>query len=544
MSAARLANQLWRRVHPDLFARWPTAQAVNEKSMQSLRGLLDAADENQAALRSGAALRHAAPPNQEVRFFVVHDEVAAVPLREVSALWRSPPIVHAVSREKNAEAWFQSAESCVKALLREIDQDAPSDEPPIADGGRRGEYDEHVDAASDVGMVRAATQAAERRRQREKQDHRRRAPAYDPEADLGGGAELRPSMLFFHQVPFHQRAEAKERLAEMIGKSLPEGAQHGPVLVCGRLPPPPDAAESGFACVSLESLLGAGGSPAFGPRHLRQALRAAEESSGGQRAAARQAEGDWLIESSRQLRKTLGCEGVRWDVDLLSNTEASAICQVLLPHAPALRAALDNPWAGLFLDFEPATAAGSADSHRADFEAANARIVDASGGGGALVLRGAAGAADALRFVQGGGWRELRYVQRRHQLARELRERLGCRAVEAMGAPRRTAAQCATLAELLNVLRVQPVLLSGRRKHASGVSSDDHLGEVTVTVGAPIHEEADADLDPWGQLEPNVLRLPDSFDPAHVLRVLETRTQAAIGRTPSVRKRKRAGRRR
>ena len=55
------------------------------------------------------------------------------------------------------------------------------------------------------------------------------------------------------------------------------------------LPPPPDAAESGFACVSLESLLGAGGSPAFGPRHLRQALRAAEESSGGQRAAARQA---------------------------------------------------------------------------------------------------------------------------------------------------------------------------------------------------------------------------------------------------------------
>ena len=42
MASARLATQLWRRVHPDLFARWPEARAVNERSMQNLRALIDA----------------------------------------------------------------------------------------------------------------------------------------------------------------------------------------------------------------------------------------------------------------------------------------------------------------------------------------------------------------------------------------------------------------------------------------------------------------------------------------------------------------------
>ena len=60
--AARLASRLWRRVHPDLFARWPSAQSANERSMQDLRALLESAEEHRTALKSGAAPPPAPPP--------------------------------------------------------------------------------------------------------------------------------------------------------------------------------------------------------------------------------------------------------------------------------------------------------------------------------------------------------------------------------------------------------------------------------------------------------------------------------------------------
>ena len=60
--AAKALRRLWKHVHPDLFVRHPEAQAANERSMQSLRALLDAAEECQKALRSGGADFRSIPP--------------------------------------------------------------------------------------------------------------------------------------------------------------------------------------------------------------------------------------------------------------------------------------------------------------------------------------------------------------------------------------------------------------------------------------------------------------------------------------------------
>ena len=42
MRLDRLTRRLWRHVHPDLFVRWPSAQSVNQRSMQDLNALLEA----------------------------------------------------------------------------------------------------------------------------------------------------------------------------------------------------------------------------------------------------------------------------------------------------------------------------------------------------------------------------------------------------------------------------------------------------------------------------------------------------------------------
>ena len=127
-----LASQLWRRVHPDLFARWPSARVANERSMQNLRALLDAAEEHSSALRTGAAPPRSHPPRQQVKFFVVRDEDAADPLEEIAAVWRPPGLGASRHTAAQGDAWLRSAEGVVASLLRQADpygETEPGDEP-------------------------------------------------------------------------------------------------------------------------------------------------------------------------------------------------------------------------------------------------------------------------------------------------------------------------------------------------------------------------------------------------------------------------------
>jgi len=77
------------------------------------------------------------------------------------------------------------------------------------------------------------------------------------------------------------------------------------------------------------------------------------------------------------------------------------------------------------------------------------QIVDGRCGGCVLVIRGECGATGALGFVR-REWLQLRRGQERFYLAEELRTRLGCAAVECLGAPLSTDDQCAALLALLH----------------------------------------------------------------------------------------------
>ena len=559
MAVSRLASRLWRRVHPDLFARWPTAQAANETSMQNLRSILDAAEDHSSALRTGGVSRAPPPPAQEVQFFVVDDDSATVPLRIVRTDWRSPRLPHA----ERPDAWLKSAEHCVSSLLYQIDNEttsAPGDEEELVghDGSRPLEGTEGAAPHSDAYIVQAARAAAARRR-REQQEaappqgdpsRTRRQPRDEAESMGGGtgGGELQTELLFFYETPTAEREPASARLASLMRQVLPAGSSHGPLLVCGRLPPPAEAVERGFACVPLNA----------DAADLRAALESVRSA-----VAARRAQGDELLRASRRLGRTLGCEQLRWS-DALSAPEAAAMCRVLLPQAQGMRAALDAPWRGLFVDLEPAASSeGQEEGQEEDQEEArgqeassaegddggeassraHSRVVDAAGGGGSLQLLGEEGATMALRALRGpsGLWRPLRQLQERHLLCEELRERLGCRAVVAHGAPEHTAAQCNALRELVRTLRSQPVLLGGRREAAYGTSADgEPLAEVTLVVGAELPPDGDSHLEREGVLEPGVLRLPNHFEAAVAVQVLQARARAALARRPMARKRGRA----
>lgn len=522
--------------------------------MQNLRSLLDTAEENAAELRKRAAGRlQPTPPPQQLRFFVVDDEAATTPLRAIHAEWRSPRS----AETGNPESWERSAEGCVATLLREIEDPLSIEDLPPAVGS--SDYDPQASAmAPDSAIVRAATAAAERRRrwqqQQQQEGQRRTGSSQDAEAEEaartrqagGGGAILRTELLFFHEVPLEERQRATDDLAALMAQALPSNLVHGPLLLCGKLPPPAGAASRGFACIPL-------GADATTLVASLEAVHSQVE--------ARRARGEEMLRTSRQLSAALGCEQVRWSGEL-GVDEVADMCRLLLPQAPRLRAALDTAWRGIFVDLEPEAKKGDDEEEAVEEEAkpgnpeagaASVAIVDASCGGGALHLRGRAGAAAAVDFVVARrGWRALRLVQERHLLCEELRERLGCRGVEASGAPAATQAQCDSLRRLVKLLRTQPVLLDGRRGSKRGVDmSQSALAEVTLSIGGGADGGAagearaaggeDPYLDPVGLFEPMLIRLPDTFEADRALEVLQARTFASVQRTPVARKK---GRRR
>ena len=518
--------------------------------MQNLRSLLDTAEENAAELRKHTSGRlQPTPPPQQLRFFVVDDEAATIPLRAIHAEWRSPRS----AETGNPESWERSAEGCVATLLREIEDPLSIEDLPPAVGS--SDYDAQASAmAPDSAIVRAATAAAERRRRWQQQQQQqqqqggqwRKGSSQDAEAEEaartrqagGGGAILRTELLFFHEVPLEERQRATDDLAALMAQALPSKLVHGPLLLCGKLPPPAGAASRGFACIPL-------GADATTLIASLEAVHSQVE--------ARRARGEEMLRTSRQLSAALGCEQVRWSGEL-GVDEVADMCRVLLPQAPRLRAALDTAWRGIFVDLEPEAKKGDDEEEAVEEEAkscypeasaASVAIVDASCGGGALHLRGRAGAAAAVDFVVARrGWRALRLVQERHLLCEELRERLGCRGVEASGAPAATQAQCDSLRRLVKLLRTQPVLLDGRRGSKRGFDmSQSALAEVTLSIGGGADGSAGEDpyLDPVGLFEPMLIRLPDAFEADRALEVLQARTFASVQRTPVARKK---GRRR
>ena len=455
----RLTRRLWRRVHPDLFARWPTAQSVNQRSMQELRALLEASGEQQASFRSGAV----PPPRiqlQELRFFVREEDV----LREISTTWTPPPLlVPSASPIAHANRWQRSTEGLVAALLRRIDGELPAELTAAEATTVAPETDDDHGPTSHAGesVTRAAAAAAARRRSRAAES----TPSGQPQRAMDGGGELRRDLLFFHAVPEEARPRAVAQLVSLIHQVLPAGVSHGPILLCGG-PPPPAARQDGFACVSVDGDAAA----------LQRSLAEARRSAGAYAAADRRADGEAIIASGRRLRALLSCEGVRTEGALEPHV-ALSMYRSLLDHARSLRVALDVPWGGLHVRLEGSGDDGGAAGERAVAHGATAsphEIIDGRCGGCVLVVRGEGGAAGALSFVR-REWLQLRRGQERFSLAEELRTRLGCAAVECLGAPTSTAEQCAALRRLLGLLHSTPVLLP--QEDGRG------LADVVLTIG-------------------------------------------------------------
>lgn len=545
--AAKALRSLWKHVHPDLFVRHPAEQAANERSMQSLRALLDAAEECQKALRSGGAVP-AVPPRAQRLSFYVHpreeEEEAekGAALREISVAWRPPsPLLTSAQRSStaHAELWRRSAEGCVATLLSQISPEHAMSLEEHAPEASQGA----LEAAEN--LIHTAAAAANRCRGATSQP----SPPSDqkPPPPLPGGGTLQRTMLFFHAVAESERPAATERLAALVHEVLPAGATHGPILVCGG-PPPPTAVGRGFACVRLDA----------NGEALRQSLWRARASAGGAEAALRRAEAAGMLGAARQLRIALGCEAVRTREaprggsglqqrprggsggagggtsgagasGAGSSPVAAAawlgMYEELLVHAAGLRSALDGPWTGLHLVLESPDddarddvcegddggGARADDDARATAPAAVA-LGDASCGGGTLVVSGLAGASGALAFVR-REWRVIGQCQRRYALSEALRERLGCAAVECHGAPAATDAQVDSLRRLLTLLRGVPRLLPQEEFLADVAISIGEVGKGGLSAGAAgVTGVAGTARRASGSASRLELRLPSSFD--------------------------------
>ena len=105
-------TRLWRRVHPDLFQRNPSAQAVNERSMQELLSYLDKAAHQQDAVDSGSGTDVGRPESCALIFFVSGESG----LRKIDLRWK-PSLSWPL-----AQQFKESAHGLVAALLQRIDK--------------------------------------------------------------------------------------------------------------------------------------------------------------------------------------------------------------------------------------------------------------------------------------------------------------------------------------------------------------------------------------------------------------------------------------
>lgn len=398
----KLAQRLWPRVHPDLFHRFPAQQAVNQRSMQELNALMDAAT-------SPPPL----PPPCTLRFFISGAEDDAP--REISRKWSPPIQVGTGSLEALATRMERSVEACVQGLLLQLQLEPKPGEAREADANPARPPSDADEAGVDP-LLRSAIRAAVLRAQQASAQHARAEAAAEEEADAkAGGGEghasgaLREELVFFYQVPQGEHLAATAWLRGLWPThGMPE--PHPPVVVHMPGAPPPRAAiEGGFACVALRGAE----AEAVRCRLLEAAQTAAAVHTRERSRAVRAARG-----RCDALGIALRCDAVEAH-PALPPSAARRMAASLLAAVPQLRAALEPPWHGVSLRLWPAVegAAACEVSEVADGG-------DGGAGGGALgglrlEVRGDEGVAAAPATVR-GAWRLLRAAARRRDLLQEL----------------------------------------------------------------------------------------------------------------------------
>ncbi|KAL1520558.1 hypothetical protein AB1Y20_022134 [Prymnesium parvum] len=520
MARKALLQRLWRRVHPDLFQRHPHAQGVNERSMQELHAFLEVAS-------SPAPRPHAA--TVDFRFFVhrtaapPHD-VSAAALREISLQWETPAARGAAPHpRRSGEVWESSADRCVAALVAQAElterEDAADEEEDEAAAHAAPRLVRRPippslqpDAHRHNAMVRLAAAAASRCKGSGARPHR---PPAAPDAAVEAAAaaaagvsvhtalSLNESLLFFHGLTESEKAppadwDARVRLRSLLPLvSATLADEHGPILVHSSVTPHPHAPD-GFASLPL----------GFDLPTLEASLSAAATSPARAAAEQRRASAQLALRLRGKLRGAMGCEAV----EVCEQSASQDVCTLLgelLPRASELRACLEGPWSGLWLELSTRGEGGGQEG-----AAPACELFGSEHGGGLLLLHGTHAASQVPHFVR-QSWRQLRQAQARHALLLELREQLGCRDVRTSGGVGAFASHVESLHELLAQLRMQPWRAPPR----------EVLETVDIHIGAPSKEAAL----PSQSRKARVL-LPDTFEPDLALDCLHQATQAAQSR--------------
>ena len=520
----KLAQRLWPSVHPDLFHRFPAQQAVNQRSMQELNALMDAAT-------SPPPL----PPPCMLRFFISGAEDDAP--REISRRWSPPIQVGAGSVEAGAKRMERSVEACVQGLLLQLKLEPKPGEAREADANQARAQSDADEAGVDP-LLRSAIRAAVLRAQK---DSARRAGAAagaeaeaeaDTDAKAGGdegraGVVLREELVFFYEVPQEERLAATAWLRGLWPThGMPD--PHPPVVVhMPGAPPPRVALEGGFACVALRGAE----AEAVRRRLIEAAQTAAAVHTRERSRAARAARG-----RCDALALALRCDAVEAH-PALPPCVALRMAASLLAAVPQLRSALEVPWHGVSLRLWPAVDGAAAcevsevgevgEVGDGSYGAAGGGVRGGVGGGLRLEVRGDDGVAAAPATVR-GAWRLLRAAARRQEMQQELGARLRLAAVHAAppAAPpaaaelgRRMQQQLSSLTSALTLLRSEHVPLppEAARERLSlsigGTSAPQLLRGSRHAIGAPI-----AGL---------CLRMPSSFAPEELLQQLHLAAGAA-----------------
>ena len=529
----KLAQRLWPSVHPDLFQRFPAQQAVNQRSMQELNALMDAAS-------SPPPL----PPPCMLRFFISGAEDDAP--REISRRWIPPIQAGAASVETAAKRMERSVEACVQGLLLQLQLEPTPGEAREADANQARSQSDADEAGVDP-LLRSAIRAAVLRAQKDSARHAGAAAGAEAEAEAeaeadtdakaGGGegragAVLREELVFFYEVPQEERLAATAWLRGLWPThGMPN--PHPPVIVHMPGAPPPRAAlEGGFACVALR---GAEAEAVRG-RLLEAAQTAAAVHTRERSRAARAARG-----RCDALALALRCDAVEAH-PALPPSVALRMAASLLAAVPQLRSALEAPWHGVSLRLWPAVdgAAVCEVSEVGDVgDGSDGGVRGGVGGGLRLEVRGDDGVAAAPATVR-GAWRLLRAAARRREMLQELGARLRLAAVHAappaaspaaplaapLAAPpataelgRRMQQQLSSLTSALALLRSEhvPLPAEAARERLSlsigGTSAPQLLRGSRHAIGAPI-----AGL---------CLRMPSSFAPDELLQQLHLAAAAA-----------------
>ena len=238
-------------------------------------------------------------------------------------------------------------------------------------------------------------------------------------------------------------------------------------------------------------------------------------SVGAAEAIARRAAGSRAWRHQKKLRSELGCEDVAFAASATLD-DVGLLTQLVRAQASELRAALDGPWSGLWVELDGDMRGGGArgEEVRGDGSSVNVpacQILGLVSGGGQLVVRGQRGGASMLPFVR-EHWRVLRSAQDRYSLMSEVKQRLGGTDVQFTGGQEKFAPQVASLRSLLSMLRTQFVPQPPENALSAVVL---HIGDDAYSQGAA---RGHGHRNVRRRKHPNLdIFLPDRFSPEDAL---------------------------